>query len=110
MAFGLTLGLWPDNRPVVYYAQLVLCFSATGDVRISADGSERLGAVLLAGAPIGEPIMQHGPFVMSNSAQIRQAFRDYQQGGFLRQECTYKLHTKDGTTVNKRRIDPRYRR
>jgi redox-sensitive bicupin YhaK (pirin superfamily) len=88
----------------------VLCFSATGDVRMRADGSEQLGAVLLAGAPIGEPIVQHGPFVMSNRAQIMQAFSDYQQGSFLRQECTYKLHTKDGTTVTKRSIDRRYRR
>ena len=51
---------------------------------------------------------QHGPFVMSSKAQIMQAFQDYQSGNFLKQECTYKLHTKDGTTTSTRRIEDAY--
>lgn len=34
----------------------------------------------MAGAPIGEPVVQHGPFVMSSREQIMQCFQDYQQG------------------------------
>ena len=71
---------------------------------------EGLGAMLLAGAPIGEPIVQHGPFVMSTPAQIMQAFDDYQRGRFLHDECEYRLHTAEGTKVSKRGIDPAYRR
>jgi len=29
---------------------------------------------------LGEPIVQHGPFVMNTKEEIYQAFEDYQQG------------------------------
>lgn len=37
-------------------------------------------ALLVAGRPLREPIVQHGPFVMNNLAEIRQAVRDYEAG------------------------------
>ena len=37
-----------------------------------------------------------------------QAFQDYQSGNFLKQECTYKLHTKEGTVTSKRHIEDAY--
>lgn len=42
----------------------------------------RTGArfLLLAAAPIGEPIVQYGPFVMNTKEEIDQAIRDYQSG------------------------------
>jgi len=88
----------------------VLRFGADGDVTFRADRGSGLGFVLLAGAPLKEPIVSHGPFVMSTRAQIMQAFEDYQRGRFLLEECTYKLHTKGGTVVSKRRIEDAYRR
>ena len=36
--------------------------------------------LLLAGRPLGEPIVQYGPFVMNSEAEIHQAIRDYQLG------------------------------
>jgi quercetin 2,3-dioxygenase len=36
--------------------------------------------LVLAAAPIGEPIVQYGPFVMNTMAEIEQAISDYQQG------------------------------
>ena len=36
--------------------------------------------IVLAGRPIGEPIVQYGPFVMNTRAEIEQAIRDYQSG------------------------------
>jgi len=36
--------------------------------------------VLIAGRPIGEKVVQHGPFVMNTRQEIEQAFEDYQLG------------------------------
>lgn len=42
----------------------------------AADQTARL--LLIAGKPIGEPIAQHGPFVMNTMEEIKQAIEDYQ--------------------------------
>ncbi len=38
--------------------------------------------ILLAGKPLNEPIVQHGPFVMNTPDEIRQAILDFQSGKF----------------------------
>jgi len=57
-------------------------------VALSADGegvsvrTEKQGAniVLISGKPIGEPVVQHGPFVMNSEKEILEAFDDYHSG------------------------------
>jgi len=39
-------------------------------------------ALLIAGMPLGEPIAQHGPFVMNTREQLFHAVQDYQAGKF----------------------------
>ncbi|MDE0993711.1 MAG: pirin family protein [Rhodospirillales bacterium] len=40
-------------------------------------------AILISGAPIGEPIARYGPFVMNTKEEISQAINDFQSGSFL---------------------------
>ena len=36
--------------------------------------------IFVAGNPLGEPIVQHGPFVMNRIEEIYQALSDYREG------------------------------
>jgi redox-sensitive bicupin YhaK (pirin superfamily) len=66
--------------------------SGAAAIRVHADQPVTLEAIdgpveilLLQGRPIGEPVVQHGPFVMNTRLQLEQAFVDYrrtQYGGW----------------------------
>jgi redox-sensitive bicupin YhaK (pirin superfamily) len=77
--------------PVVIEGERVeperMAILANGDVgadgvRLLAPGSstEAVRLLLVAGRPLNEPIVQHGPFVMNTTEEIRQAVADFQRG------------------------------
>jgi redox-sensitive bicupin YhaK (pirin superfamily) len=47
-------------------------------VPVTAAGDVAL--LLLAGQPLGQPVVGHGPFVMTSMAEIRTAIADFQSG------------------------------
>ena len=58
-----------------YSAPTLLVVDATKPLPLKARKASEL--LVLAGKPIGQPIAQHGPFVMNSREEIRQAFVDY---------------------------------
>lgn len=43
-------------------------------------GTDTLRLVLIAGKPLGEPVVQYGPFVMNTREEIERALDDYRRG------------------------------
>ncbi len=68
------------GQPVGQHAAIELrAASAVELVNTGADVAEFL---MLQGRPIGEPVAQYGPFVMTPEAELRQAFDDYRRTEF----------------------------
>jgi hypothetical protein len=72
-------GLYGEGRQSVRPQQMVV-FADDGDAVALEAGDERLDVLLIGGAPLNEPVVRHGPFVMNTEDEIRQAIVDYQNG------------------------------
>jgi redox-sensitive bicupin YhaK (pirin superfamily) len=71
------VGAAGSTKPLPHRAAGVLSDGDTVRVEAGADGVQFL---LLAAKPIGEPIVQYGPFVMNTREEIEQALADYRDG------------------------------
>jgi len=81
MAGSGTVG--PERRPLRSGQLAVL--GAGESVVLQADQTQEsrspsLDVFLLGGVPLREPVATYGPFVMSNKAELMEAFEDYQAG------------------------------
>lgn len=64
----------------------MLAIGADGEsAPLQLDCTDDARVLMLTGAPFLEPVVTHGPFVMSSPVEINEAIRDYQAGrmGFL---------------------------
>ncbi len=61
-------------------ATLVTLSNEGASVSLRAQSAGKL--LVMTGEPIDEPVVGHGPFVMTSEAEIRQAFADYRAGKF----------------------------
>ncbi|MCC6526566.1 MAG: pirin family protein [Polyangiaceae bacterium] len=51
-------------------------------LEVPGEATEPARLLVLAGVPLGEPIVSYGPFVMNTEQQIAEAVRDYRSGRF----------------------------
>lgn len=82
------------NRTLYYYEGDGISFAGIkipkynavevqGDADIDIkNGDKPAGILVLQGKPIGEPVIQYGPFVMNTKEEINQAFEDYHRTKF----------------------------
>lgn len=69
-----------NGEAIAREAEFVLLDQKGSEVTIEANGNVRL--LVLAGEPIDEPVVMHGPFVMNTKDEIVQAITDFQSGRF----------------------------
>lgn len=72
-------GLSVNGKSIPRYNSI----SVEADMEISLqNGSNEARILLLQGRPIGEQVIQYGPFVMNTKEEIQQAFKDFQNTQF----------------------------
>jgi redox-sensitive bicupin YhaK (pirin superfamily) len=70
------------EQPMAPHQLAVLSPGDVVEVNAGAHGARFL---LVTGRPLGEPVVQHGPFVMNSREEIEQALADYRDGRLVRQ-------------------------
>ena len=68
------------NENFNYAGPYLINFKQEGTAIHMKGVAPRTRALLIAGAPIGEPVTNYGPFVMNTQTEIMEAMRDYQMG------------------------------
>jgi len=58
-----------------------------GRLHFASRGPARF--ILVSGKPLGEPIVQYGPFVMNTAEEIQQAMMDYRDGKLVRTRASF---------------------
>ena len=69
-----------SGQTVPVQRMAILANDSAADGVLLQAGSLPARALLIAGAPLNEPIAQHGPFVMNTREELFQAVQDFQAG------------------------------
>lgn len=81
------------NRTIYFYEGTEIIVAGTiiknynaielkADLEVEINAAEETSILMLQGKPIGEPVMQYGPFVMNTKQEINSAFEDYHKTQF----------------------------
>ena len=76
---AVTVGEGEDARPLDAQEMAIL---GGGEVLQLRAGQVPARLIVVAGRPLREPVMRHGPFVMNTRQELMQAFVDFQEGRF----------------------------
>jgi len=76
---AVTVGEGEDARALDVQEMAVL---GGGELLQLRAGQQPARLIVVAGRPLGEPVMRHGPFVMNTRQELMQAFVDFQEGRF----------------------------
>lgn len=76
---------WSDlDRRGVCAAETVVLFDRRGDVVQVSTTEKPVRFLLVSGKPIGEPVAWYGPIVMNTQEELQIAFKEYQEGTFIK--------------------------
>ena len=75
---------WADVTPPTAADNRSLVLFDNGDEITVQAGEQGIRFLLVSGMPIGEPVAWYGPIVMNTQEQLQQAFRELDQGTFLK--------------------------
>ena len=75
---------WLDTKPPVDAVNHSLILFDSGDEISVQAGEEGIRFLLVSGRPLKEPVAWYGPIVMNTQAQLQQAFRELQDGTFIK--------------------------
>jgi redox-sensitive bicupin YhaK (pirin superfamily) len=78
-------GRFDDSGGPLITPENLVVFRDGEEVRISA-GSGTTRFLLISGKPLEEPVAWHGPIVMNTQEELETAFREYQNGTFLKDQ------------------------
>ena len=86
--FGVVLlrGSVTVNGATVMSGEPRMALLSPGGGTVELAASEESLVLVLGGAAIDEPVASYGPFVMNTMEEIKQAFVDFQSGGFGRMD------------------------
>uniref|UniRef100_H2Z502 Pirin n=1 Tax=Ciona savignyi TaxID=51511 RepID=H2Z502_CIOSA len=78
-------------------AHHIVVFGDGDSVLLENRSNEQTRFLLIAGEPINEPVVQHGPFVMNTQEEVQRTLYDFQQGlnGFERAPAWKSSHSRN---------------
>ena|SRR3990172_3083740 len=77
---------WADTSPPTEADNRSLVLFDRGDEVTVQAGDDGIRFLLVSGKPLEEPVAWYGPIVMNTQEELRQAFKELEQGTFLKRQ------------------------